>query len=39
MSRRSVNYPPELQERAVRMVAEVRSNHESERAPMNSPGA
>jgi hypothetical protein len=30
MSRRSGNYPKELRERAVRMVAEIRSDHSSE---------
>jgi transposase-like protein len=29
MSRRSGNYPKELRERAVRMVAEIRSDHSS----------
>ena len=36
MSRRSGNYPKELRERAVRMVAEIRSDHSSEWAAMES---
>ena len=36
MSRRSGNYPKELRDRAVRMVAEVRSEHASEWAAMES---
>jgi transposase len=32
MSRPSQNYPPEMRERAVRMVAEVRENYPSEAA-------
>ncbi len=31
----SRRYPPELRERAVRMVAEIRADHESEWAAMN----
>ena len=33
-SRTSRRYPPELKERAVRMVAEIRDDHESEWAAM-----
>ncbi len=36
MSRRSSNYPQELRERAVRMVAEIRSEYSSEWAAMES---
>lgn len=36
MSRRSSNYPKELRERAVRMVAEIRSEYSSEWAAMES---
>lgn len=36
MSRRSGNYPKELRERAVRMVAEIRSDYSSEWAAMES---
>jgi transposase len=36
MSRRSGNYPKELRERAVRMVAEIRPDHSSEWAAMES---
>ena len=36
MSRRSGSYPKELRDRAVRMVAEVRSEHASEWAAMES---
>ena len=36
MSRRSGNYPKELRDRAVRMVAEVRSEHASEWAAIES---
>jgi transposase len=36
MSRRSSNYPKELRERAVRMVAEIRSGYSSEWAAMES---
>ena len=32
MTRRSQRYPPELRERAVRMVAEVTPNYDSQRA-------
>ena len=34
MTRRARHYPPELRERAVRMVAEVRADHDSEWAAM-----
>ncbi len=36
MSRRSSNYPKELRERAVRMVAEIRSEYSSEWAAVES---
>ena len=36
MSRRSSNYPKELRERAVRMVAEIRSEYSSEWAAIES---
>jgi len=36
MSRRSGSYPKELRDRAVRMVAEVRSEHASEWAAIES---
>jgi hypothetical protein len=35
----SERYPPELKERAVRMVAEVRGDHESEWAEMTNVGS
>ena len=35
MSGSSRRYPPELRERAVRMVAEIRADHESEWAAMS----
>ena len=36
MTRRSQQYPPELRERAVRMVGEVGSNYESQWAAINA---
>ena len=36
MTRRSQHYPPELRERAVRMVAEVTPNYDSQRAAINA---
>jgi transposase len=36
MTRRSQHYPPELRERAVRMVAEVTSNYDSEWAAIGA---
>jgi transposase len=36
MTVRSGKYPPELRERAVRMVAEIRGDHESEWAAMGA---
>jgi hypothetical protein len=37
MTRRSQHYPRELRERAVRMVAEVTPNYESQWAAIGSP--
>jgi transposase len=39
MSRPSRNYPPEMRERAVRMVAEVRPNYPSEAAAIEAVAA
>lgn len=39
MTRRSSNYPPELRERAVRMVAEVRPNYGSQQAAIEAVAA
>jgi len=39
MSRPSQNYPPEMRERAVRMVAEVRENYPSEAAAIEAVAA
>jgi transposase len=36
MTRRSQHYPPELRERAVRMVAEVTPNYDSQWAAINA---
>ena len=36
MTRRNQHYPPELRERAVRMVAEVTPNHDSQWAAINA---
>jgi transposase len=36
MTRRNQHYPPELRERAVRMVAEVTSNYDSQWAAINA---
>ena len=36
MTRRSPNYPPELRERAVRMVAEVTENYDSQWAAIGA---
>src|SRR4029453_15202333 len=36
MTRRSQHYPPELRERAVRMVAEVTPNYDSQGAAINA---
>jgi transposase len=36
MTRRNQHYPPELRERAVRMVAEVTSNHDSQWAAIGA---
>ncbi len=36
MTRRSQQYPPELRERAVRMVAEVTPNYDSQWAAINA---
>jgi transposase len=36
MTRRSQHYPPELRERAVRMVAEVTTNYDSQWAAINA---
>jgi hypothetical protein len=39
MLRPSQNYPPEMPERAIRMVAEVRENYPSEAAAMEAVSA
>jgi transposase len=36
MTRRNQHYPPELRERAVRMVAEVTPHHDSQWAAINA---